>query len=85
MNTKFYRKKPVVIQALKWDGENQTEIMNFCKSCYFTSHGKVKDLFIETLEGDMQASIGDYIIRGVKGEFYACKPDVFELTYETVV
>jgi hypothetical protein len=40
-------------------------------------------LFIDTLEGDMQAAIGDYIIKGVAGEFYPCKPKIFELTYET--
>jgi hypothetical protein len=81
----FYRKKPVVIQAIQWSGENHSEILNFCKTCYFTSHGKVKDLFIETLEGDMSASVGDYIIRGVKGEFYACNAEIFDMTYETVV
>jgi hypothetical protein len=58
--------------------------MSFCKSCYFTSHGVVKDLYIDTLEGDMQASVGDYIIKGVEGEFYPCKPQIFELTYENV-
>jgi hypothetical protein len=79
---KSYRKKPVVIQAVQWDGKNQFEVMNFCKSCYFTSHGVVKDLYIDTLEGDMKASVNDYIIKGVEGEFYACKPNIFELTYE---
>jgi hypothetical protein len=44
----------------------------------------VKDLFIDTLEGDMQATVGDYIIEGVEGEFYPCKPKIFELTYEIV-
>jgi hypothetical protein len=81
---KSYRKKPVVIEAVQWDGKNQFEIMNFCKSCYFTSYGTVKDLFIDTLEGDMQATVGDYIIKGVEGEFYPCKPKIFELTYEIV-
>ena len=81
---KAYRKKPVVIQAVQWDGKNQFEIMSFCKNCYFTSHGVVKDLYIDTLEGDMQASVGDYIIKGIEGEFYPCKPQIFELTYENV-
>jgi len=79
---KSYRKKPVVIEAVQWDGKNQFEVMNFCKSCYFTSYGVEKDLYIDTLEGDMKASVGDYIIKGVEGEFYACKPKIFELTYE---
>jgi hypothetical protein len=81
---KSYRKKPVVVEAVQWDGKNQFEIMSFCKNCYFTSYGAVKDLFIDTLEGDMQAAIGDYIIKGVAGEFYPCKPKIFELTYEIV-
>jgi hypothetical protein len=85
MNVKSYKKKPVVIQALQWDGKNQFEVMSFCKTCYFTSHGTVKDLYIDTLEGDMLVKSGDYIIKGVKGEFYPCKPEIFEMTYETVI
>jgi hypothetical protein len=81
---KSYRKKPVVIQAVQWDGKNQSEIMNFCKSCNFTSHDAAKDLYIDTLEGKMKATVGDYIIKGVEGEFYPCKPQIFELTYENV-
>ena len=81
----FYRKKPVVIQAVQWTGENNIEILNFCSTCYITSSGKTKDLVITTLEGDMSASTGDYIIKGVKGEFYPCREDIFDLTYETVI
>jgi hypothetical protein len=81
----FYRKKPVVIQAVQWTGENNVEILQFCSSCYITSSGKSKDLVVSTLEGDMSASIGDFIIKGVKGEFYPCKEDIFDLTYETVI
>ena len=81
----FYRKKPVVIQAVKWTGENNIEVLDFCSSCYITSSGKTKDLIISTLEGDMSASVGDYIIKGVKGEFYACREDIFDMTYETVI
>lgn len=81
----FYRKKPVVIQAVQWTGENNIEILNFCSRCYITSSGKTKDLVISTLEGDMSALVGDYIIRGVKGEFYPCKEEIFDMTYEDVV
>jgi hypothetical protein len=77
-----FKKKPVVIEAVQWTGKNQYEVMNFCKTCYLTSSGTVKDLYIDTLEGDMLASVDDYIIKGVAGEFYACKPDIFALTYE---
>ena len=79
-----FKKKPVVIEAVQWTGSNQFEVMNFCKTCYFTSHGVVKDLYIDTLEGDMLANVNDYIIKGVAGEFYACKPEIFALTYENV-
>jgi len=81
----FYRKKPVVIQAVQWTGENNIEILNFCSTCYITSSGKSKDLIVSTLEGDMSAAVGDYIIKGVKGEFYPCREDIFDLTYETVI
>lgn len=81
----FYRKKPVVIQAVQWTGENNVEILQFCSTCYITSSGKSKDLIVSTLEGDMSASTGDYIIKGVKGEFYPCREDIFDLTYETVI
>jgi hypothetical protein len=81
----FYRKKPVVIQAVQWTGENNTEILHFCSTCYITSSGKAKDLVVSTLEGDMSASVGDYIIKGVKGEFYPCREDIFDMTYETVI
>jgi hypothetical protein len=79
-----FKKKPVIIEAVQWTGQNQFEIMNFCKTCYLTSSGTVKDLYIDTLEGDMLANVDDYIIKGVAGEFYACKPDIFALTYENV-
>jgi hypothetical protein len=81
----FYKKKPVVIQAIQWTGDNDIEILNFCTRCYIGSNDKAKDLTVSTLEGVMSASLGDYIIRGVQGEFYPCKSDIFDLTYETVV
>lgn len=77
----FYRKKPVVIQALLWTGDNDTEVLQFCSKCFFIEGNNLK---IVTLEGTMSASPGDYIIRGVEGEFYACKPDIFKKTYESV-
>lgn len=75
-----YRKKPVEIQAVHWTGDNLHAIGDFCGDhIVFNNDG----LWIKTLEGPMHASINDYIIRGVKGEFYACKPDIFEMTYES--
>ena len=78
---KVYRKIPVEIEALKWDGENFAEVKQFCPAATWIDD----ELSILTLEGDMSASVGDYIIKGVKGEFYPCKPDIFKLTYEEVL
>lgn len=85
---KIYRKKPVEVQAVQWNGENVGEVLEFCSEASFKSAGRInkKDdsIFIDTLEGTMEAKKGDYIIKGVKGEFYPCKPDIFEATYEEV-
>lgn len=87
-----YRKKPVVINAFKWTGdmfqnedpEWMIEAIQECK-VYFSNIGKEDVVMkIETLEGVMSANRGDYIIQGVKGELYPCKPDIFEMTYEEV-
>lgn len=87
-----YVKKPVVIEAIQWDGNNFADIKNFANNnvryySYCDKNEFYEDkstLEIKTSEGDMIASKGDYIIRGVKGEFYPCKPDIFEMTYEPV-
>jgi len=90
---KQFRKKPVVITAIQWDGNNLKEVIDWCgwhssakrKWTWEEYEGIVaKDgLKIFTLEGKMNADIGDWIIRGVKGEHYPCKPDIFEATYES--
>lgn len=76
-----YRKKPVVIEAVQWLGDNHEEVTSFQGGCAEYQGGAV---IIDTLEGEMKARVGDYIIKGVKGEFYPCKPDIFEATYELV-
>ena len=82
----YYRKLPVVIQAIMWDGTNYDELCeklpNFKQFSEYRSD--VNYLYISTLEGVMEAKIGDFIIRGVNGEFYPCKNDVFLKTYEMV-
>ena len=77
-----YRKKPVVIEAreLLFDTDVQNDICSWCKG----SLGPDGGIYINTLEGKMYASTGDYIIKGVQGEFYPCKPDIFNKTYEKV-
>lgn len=91
-----FRKKPVVIEARQWDGtaEGATPIVDWILQTGTRSaryHDVTDDvpnarteIAIDTLEGTITASPGDWIIRGVKGEFYPCKPDIFEATYEPV-
>jgi hypothetical protein len=88
-----FRKKPVVIEAALFDGHNYREIEKWAENKVTVSpvleptdynpHGVY--LQIETLEGLMTAIPGDWIIKGIKGEFYPCKPDIFEATYEEVL
>ena len=73
-----YTKKPVTIEAVQWNGDNTNEIISFCGSCCVP---KQTYLIIQTLEGNHIADIGGYIIKGIKGEFYPCKPDIFKNTY----
>ena len=79
-------KKPVVIEAIQYDGANITEIESFVGAKLPTVWLSVEDtqLVIPTLEGDMKASKGDYIIKGIKGEFYPCKPDIFKQSYNMI-
>lgn len=88
-----YRKKPVMIEAIQWTGANLKEITAFMNKDlpldglgYMTWEHFVDEhgLHIATLEGDMRANEGDYVIKGVNGEFYPCKPDIFEKTYEKI-
>jgi hypothetical protein len=84
MKPKKFRKKPVVIEALPFDGSNHNDIKRFTQGgCYIDVNDPQNPRFmIRTLEGEHIASPGDVIIRGVKGEFYPCKPEIFALTYE---
>ena len=98
---KTYRKKPVEIQAMHWDGtaEGATSIVDWViggggttqyrcvdpKGCGGHNDVGTHVLRIETLEGPITASPGDWVIRGIQGEFYPCKPDIFAATYDEVV
>lgn len=89
-----YRKKPIVIDAIQFTGLNLEEIKSFVgeklkydimDAAWQAGVGRPHILMkIETLEGDMLVSKNDYIIKGVNGEFYPCKPDIFEQTYDIV-
>lgn len=78
----LYRKKPVVIEAFKWN-EDQVPSWWLSKEG-ITIEPRTGRAYIPTLEGIMEALPGDYIIQGIKGEIYPCKPDIFEATYEPV-
>lgn len=95
-----YRKKPVVIDAVQWTGGNHREMFDFMTSDtfmvnetmtvdgdhFYIDHSRIDGgLIIKTMEGEHVATIGDYIIKGVKGEYYPCKEDVFIQTYEKVI
>jgi hypothetical protein len=77
-----YRKKPVVIQAYQWNGERP--LPHPLEGNWDNNPMTPSKVTINTPEGHMTVSKGDYIIRGVKGEYYACKPDVFYMTYDEV-
>lgn len=92
-----YRKKPVVIEALQWTGDNHRDMFNFLENKsfdewiiaegenFYIDHGEVPGgLVIKTLEGVHVAQKSDFIIKGVANEFYPCKLDIFEKTYELV-
>ena len=86
---KRYVKRPIAIEAIQWDGTNTSELMKFSRDVRFIYHEDntktvLPQLYIQTLEGDLYAKIGDYIIKGVKGEIYPCNRLIFEETYEEV-
>lgn len=78
-----FRKKPIVIDAIQWTGDivSLHQIISFLG---YLPEGKGGVLVIPTLEGNHQANPGDWIIKSVKGEYYPCKPDIFDQTYEKV-
>jgi hypothetical protein len=80
-----YRKKPVVIEAMEMTPRNVMQVAAWCGGHGYTLENSDSAFVdITTLEGVMTAQLGDYIIKGVQGEFYPCKPDIFEATYEVV-
>lgn len=94
---KKYRKKPVTIEAIrllnnddsieeciKWVFNIGMETSLIGKSATIDDVKDKSGFYIPTLEGNMKANIGDYIIKGINGEFYPCKPDIFDKTYEEV-
>ena len=77
----FFRKRPITVEAIQYSGKG---LANFTPEFRGVVKGLYDEPFIVTLEGRMKIKIGDWIIKGVNGEFYPCKPDIFEKTYEEV-
>lgn len=79
---KKYRKKPVIVEAIQWDGKNVKEIFLFCDAYMIGDNMYMKD--VQNNDQDFRLDLNDYIICGVNGEYYPCKPDIFKNTYEEV-
>lgn len=93
-----YRKKPIVIEAFKYEGDLMNSDGSYCVPDWavkaydsgilfvdaINGEEPPYDLFINTLEGRMLVNVGDYVIQGINGELYPCKPDIFEKTYDIV-
>ena len=83
ITTKQYIKKPVTIEAIQLTDKNHPEIIQWLSSYNVESYTlNSSEFYVKTLEGDMKANIGDYIIKGVKNEFYPCREDIFKMTYD---
>ena len=93
VSTMLYRKKPVLVDAFQLTADAEIIAPGWCAQavadggigfgrCLVDGHVHIYGCTVNTLEGRMHAKLGDYIIRGVKGELYPCKPDIFEKTYE---
>ncbi len=76
-----YRHKPTEVEAIKYTGLNLPDVQKFIGANY---HFHRNGLYIKTLEGPMKVTAGSWVIRGIKGEFYACKSEIFEASYEAI-
>lgn len=77
-----FRKKPIIVEAIQWNGNNWIEVSRFLNGQLHKLKNNV--FMINTLEGIMEAKVNDWIIKGIKGEFYPCKSDIFEKSYEEI-
>lgn len=76
-----YVTKPCEIEAVRWTGNNKDEIIKFTDG---KARYELSNIYIDTLEGTMLADVNDFIIKGLRGEYYPCKPDVFEKKYKPI-
>lgn len=77
-----YKKKPIIVDAIKYDKQHIGKMLNFCGVLEYNPHNN--EYYVRTLEGRMKVNDGDYIIKGINGEFYPCRADIFLKTYEEV-
>lgn len=85
MEIKKYRKKPVVIEAIQWNGNNMQEIHSFAgDKAMFKNIDKQPVLILFSHQSTMVASVTDMIIKGINGEFYPCNIDIFKKTYDNI-
>ena len=95
MGVQRYTKLPITIEAIQFNGGNASDIARWVdpmvsenelpEGWWIAADGNGAGLMVPTTEGVMRADIGDWIIKGVKGEFYPCKPDIFAMSYRPVV
>lgn len=80
------KKKPVIVEAREFTFENQNEIMDWCKGTYWSMapFRAITGMTMQTLNGPVNVEYGEYVIKGIRGEFYPCKADIFAETYEAV-
>lgn len=77
---KSYKKKPLIVEGVQYTGKLENELIKFCPVLMISSDGY--DLYIETLEGNMKVNKGDYIVKGINGEFYPIKEEIFKKSFE---
>ena len=78
----LFTTKPLMIEAVQWNGKNHLEVMDFCKTCYFTTHGHVKDLLLDPTENNEVVCLNDFIVKTVTGKYLAYTPEEFIATFE---
>lgn len=80
----LFKTKPLMIETVQWNGKNHMEVMDFCETCYFTTHGHVKDLLIDPSESNEVVCVNDFIVKTVTGRFVVYTPEAFIATFENV-
>jgi len=78
----LFKTKPLMIETVQWNGKNHMEVIDFCETCYFTTHGHVKDLLIDPSETNEVVCLNDFIVKTVTGKFVVYTPEAFVATFE---